>query len=139
VPRESIELVSVSNVEAEQVSQAISDSEPRYSFLRYTHTYEGQELSPIVFIYTCPSGSKIKERMLYASSRSGIISTAETEGSLEISKRVSHPKALQYVAKESQLEATMPSEITASTLHEEFHPKIEQRQAFSRPKRPGKR
>lgn len=33
----------------------------------------------------------------------------------------------------------MPDEITAQTIHEEFHPTVEQKQAFSRPKRPGKR
>lgn len=38
-----------------------------------------------------------------------------------------------------QFEASSPSEVTASMIHEEFHPKHEQKQAFSRPKRPGKR
>lgn len=38
-----------------------------------------------------------------------------------------------------QIEASSPSEVTASMIHEEFHPKQEQKQAFSRPKRPGKR
>ena len=38
-----------------------------------------------------------------------------------------------------QIEASSPSEITASLIHEEFHAKQEQKQAFSRPKRPGKR
>lgn len=33
----------------------------------------------------------------------------------------------------------MPDEITAQTIHEEFHPTVEQKQAFSRPKRPGKK
>lgn len=38
-----------------------------------------------------------------------------------------------------QIEASSPSEITASMIHEELHPKQEQKQAFSRPKRPGRR
>ena len=88
VPHESIELVSVSSVEAEELSQAISDSEPRYSFFRFSHDYEGQRQAPIIFVYTCPSGSKIKERMLYASSRAGVITTAN-EANIEVGKKVS--------------------------------------------------
>lgn len=88
VSKESIELAGVSSVKAEQLSQSISDSEPRYSFFRFSHDYEGQQQAPIVFIYTCPSGSKIKERMLYASSRAGIIATAG-EANVEVSKKVS--------------------------------------------------
>ena len=79
VPNESIELASTCSVDADGLSSAISDHEPRYSFFRYSHDHEGQTQSPIVFIYTCPTGSKIKERMLYASSRAGIISTAESD------------------------------------------------------------
>jgi hypothetical protein len=38
-----------------------------------------------------------------------------------------------------QMEATSPLEITAATIEEEFHPKREEKVAFSRPKRPGRR
>ncbi|KAL8956603.1 MAG: hypothetical protein Q9193_005915 [Seirophora villosa] len=38
-----------------------------------------------------------------------------------------------------KLEASSPSEITPEMIDEEFHPKQEQKQAFARPKRPGKR
>ncbi|MCJ1334515.1 Twinfilin-1 [Thelotrema lepadinum] len=121
---ESVELSSKGSSDVESLGQAISDSEPRYSFFKYSHQSEGQAVSPILFIYTCPSGSKIKERMMYASSRAGIIAAANSEAGIDISKK---------------MEATMPSEITSSVVHEEFHPKVEQKQAFSRPKRPGKR
>ena len=39
----------------------------------------------------------------------------------------------------SQFEVASPSEITVSTLEDEFKPKQEQKQSFARPKRPGKR
>ena len=55
--------------------------------LGYLDAYEGENSSPVVFIYTCPSTSKIKERMVYASSRSSIISMAEQAG-LKIAKKV---------------------------------------------------
>ena len=88
-PNEAVEIVNKNSVSAQELASAISDTEPRYSFFRYTHTFDGQEQAPVVFIYTCPSGSKIKERMLYASSRAGIISTAESEAALKITKKVS--------------------------------------------------
>ncbi|MCJ1385730.1 Twinfilin-1 [Xylographa soralifera] len=124
VGREAIELAGTSKTDPEDLSSHISDSDPRYSFFRYSHEHEGPEQSPIVFIYTCPSGSKIKERMIYASSRAGVIAAAGKEAGVEIAKK---------------LEASSPSEITASTIRDEFQPKQEQKQAFSRPKRPGKR
>jgi len=52
--------------------------------------------------------------MLYASSRAGIITTAELDAGLDISKK---------------LEASSPSEISASTVQEEFHPQQEQKAA----------
>jgi hypothetical protein len=42
-----------------------------------------------VFIYTCPSGSKIKERMVYASTKQGFVASAEKEFGIEVAKRVS--------------------------------------------------
>ena len=88
VGREAIELVGTSRTELEDLSSHISDSDPRYSFFRYSHEHEGQEQSPIIFIYTCPSGSKIKERMIYASSRAGIIAAAGKEAGVEVAKKV---------------------------------------------------
>ncbi|KAI9824966.1 MAG: Twinfilin-1 [Phylliscum demangeonii] len=124
VATETIELAAVAIVEPEQLGGAISASEPRYAFYRYGHDYEGQHLAPIAFLYTCPSGAKIKERMVYASSRAGVISYAEAEADLKIAKR---------------LEASDPSEITAARLQQEFHPVKEERSQFSRPKRPGRK
>ncbi|CAD6565825.1 MAG: Twinfilin-1 [Alectoria sarmentosa] len=124
VKDETIELVGSSSTDADGLASAISDTEPRYSFFRYTHHVEGSEQSPIVFIYTCPSGSKIKERMVYASTKQGFLAAMSSDMGVEIAKR---------------LELSSPSEITASTLEDEFRPKQEQKQGFSKPKRPGKR
>ncbi|KAI9826328.1 MAG: Twinfilin-1 [Thelocarpon impressellum] len=124
VRKEQIELAATSQTEAAQLATAISEDEPRYSFFRYQHDFHGQAESPVIFIYTCPSGSKVKERMLYASSRAGVIATASSEAGLTVGKR---------------LEASSPSEITETTIHDELHPHREEKAAFSRPKRPGKR
>jgi twinfilin-like protein len=81
-------------------------------------------ISPIIFIYTCPSGSKIKERMVYASSRLGVVGVAEKEANLKISKK---------------LEASDPEDLSPSSIEEEFKPKIEVKKAFDRPRRPGRK
>lgn len=66
----------------------ISDTEPRYSFFRYTHEVDGTEGSSIVFIYTCPAGSKVKERMVYASFKKLVMDAASAEGEFEVTKKV---------------------------------------------------
>ncbi|KAI9675358.1 MAG: Twinfilin-1 [Caeruleum heppii] len=124
IPKETIELISKSSSAAATLAETVSNIEPRYSFFRYQHEHQGQQESPIVFIYTCPSGSKVKERMLYASSRASVIATATADAGLVIAKK---------------LEASSPDEITATTIHEEFHPRQEEKAGFSRPKRPGRR
>ena len=90
VGTETIELASTTSIVSPQdLSSAISGTEPRYTFFKYTHSLSGSEESPIVFIYTCPSGSKIKERMVYASTKQGFVADAEKEFGIEVAKKVS--------------------------------------------------
>ncbi|KAJ5647750.1 hypothetical protein N7490_004122 [Penicillium lividum] len=118
-PSESIKLVSAqSGVDAGSVATHISSSSPRYSF----YHYPGSDV--VVFVYTCPTGSSIKERMLHASSRRTAITLAENEG-LKILKKI---------------EASSPDEITAERLQEEVDPPKDQgsSRGFARPRRPGR-
>ena len=78
----------------------------------------------VIFIYTCPSQSKIKERMMYASSRARVVSLAESEAGLEIAKR---------------LEGSEPGEFTQDVLAKEFEVRKEESKGFARPKRPGRK
>ncbi|KAL8757122.1 MAG: hypothetical protein Q9199_002434 [Rusavskia elegans] len=121
---ENIALAGVEDTDIQGLSTAISDTEPRYSFFRYTHEVDGQTTNSIIFIYTCPSGSKVKERMIYASFKKVVMETASAEAGFEIAKK---------------LEASSPAEITPKMIEEEFQPRQEQKQGFARPKRPGKR
>ena len=89
VKDETIELVESSSTGADGLASAISNTEPRYSFFRYSHQAEGSEQSTIVFIYTCPSGSKIKERMVYASTKQGFLAAMGSDMGIEIAKKVS--------------------------------------------------
>ncbi|KAK0511462.1 hypothetical protein JMJ35_006035 [Cladonia borealis] len=124
VQTETIELASTSSASSSSLSSAISESEPRYTFFKYTHNLSGSSESPVVFIYTCPSGSKIKERMIYASTKQGFVSGVGGEFGIDVAKKI---------------EVSHPSELTPEILEEEFRPKQETKQAFSRPKRPGRR
>ncbi|KAK5007258.1 hypothetical protein LTR28_005504, partial [Elasticomyces elasticus] len=118
---EAICLVSSTpSVSPSALSTTISSSDPRYSFYRYP---TGDSTSATIFIYTCPSTSKIKERMIYASSKQMFLNLVKEKG-IEVTKR---------------LEATGPDEISEDVLRAEFAPKEEVRQAFSKPKRPGRR
>lgn len=120
IPTETLKLsFSETDVSPSSLSSKISDSEPRYTFYHYPGS------TSIIFIYTCPSTSSIRQRMLYASSRRSALQLAEMEG-LEVAKRV---------------EASTPDEITEERLREEVNPSQETgtKQAFARPKRPGKR
>lgn len=85
---EAVELADTSSVEVEGLSGAISDIEPRYSFFRYSHEFEGQSQAPIIFISSCPSGLKVKERMVYAASRAVFLNTASKEAGIDVSKKV---------------------------------------------------
>ena len=114
------------------VAGAIEAREPRYSF--YV-PLEGE--TRVVFIYTCPSGSKIKERMTYSTGKSWTRTVAERDAGLTIAK---------------SLEATEPSEITADLLGESGAAGDASStgqdsgtatpvggSGFARPKRPGRR
>ena len=85
---ESIELVGRSHIDASGLAISISDTEPRYSLFRYSHASGGLEESPLLFIYTCPSGLKVRERMLYASSKAGFLAALSKDMGLEVMKKV---------------------------------------------------
>jgi len=51
------------------------------------------EEHPLIFIYTCPSGSKVRERMLYASSKVGLLTAVASDIGLDVAKKVATPIA----------------------------------------------
>lgn len=93
---ENIALAGVEDTDIQGLSTAISDTEPRYSLYRYTHEVDGQTTNSIIFIYTCPSGSKVKERMIYASFKKVVMETASAEAGFEIAKKVRPPFVLLW-------------------------------------------
>ncbi|KAE8447076.1 hypothetical protein EG329_011060 [Mollisiaceae sp. DMI_Dod_QoI] len=124
IATETMELASSTFIQISSLSSTISSTEPRYSFYRYEHTYNGTSSSPVLFIYTCPSGSKIKERMLYAASSRSAVQIAEAEAGIAIEKKI---------------EASSPEDISEESIESDLHPKVEVKKAFERPKRPGRK
>ena len=79
-----------------------------------------------MFFYTCPvtAGNKsIKNRMMYPLMKRAVLEIAEREGGLNIDKK---------------FEVEEPSEVTEQMVTDDLHPKVQARQGFSRPKRPGR-
>jgi twinfilin len=79
----------------------------------------------VVFIYSCPSSSTIKQRTLYASSRSSILSVAAELG----------------VNIDTKIETSEVDELTLKFLAREIHGAevVEEKKTFARPKGPPKR
>ena len=125
---EVIELVPSSATPSSipELVQTISATEPRFTFYRYTHQHGGSESSPVLFFYTCPTtpGTKsIKYRMMYPLMKRAVLEIAGREAGLSIDKK---------------FEVEETSEITEDVVHEDLHPRVEEKKAFSRPKRPGR-
>ncbi|KAL2385070.1 hypothetical protein RJZ90_001533 [Blastomyces dermatitidis] len=132
VPTETLTLISTeSNVEPDSISNLISDSKAQYTFYYYP------DPKAVIFIYTCPSGSVIKERLLHASSRNDVVKLAVLQG-VEVAHKVPmiHVKNNEGV---TFIEASEPTDITPGSLAEQVNPRKEEvRQTFARPKRPGR-
>jgi twinfilin-like protein len=132
LPDETLQLdASVDSVQPGQVAGSIAKDEPRYTFYSHPTAGSGAEAN-ILFIYTCPTGSKIKERMIYSTSKSWVRTVAERDAQIVVTK---------------SLEATEPSEITTEMLGggsggTDAEPAVADTKpssGFARPKRPGKR
>ncbi|EMC99055.1 hypothetical protein BAUCODRAFT_389388 [Baudoinia panamericana UAMH 10762] len=131
LPNEVLTLESTTeSLSPEDVSKTITASEPRYSF--YSTMSGSRAELHILFIYTCPSSSKIKERMVYSTGKSWTRIVAERDAGLTIAR---------------SLEATEPSELTpdvlggeqAAAAQDEGATESKASGGFSRPKRPGRR
>ncbi|KAF2126210.1 actin depolymerizing protein [Dothidotthia symphoricarpi CBS 119687] len=117
---ETLRLVSSTSATPSTIASSIDTREPRYAFYRH----DDPDTS-IVFISTCPSVAKIRERMLYAASRANVVGLAQNEGGLKVNKRI---------------EATNPEEVTEQVILDEFKVgNVEEKKGFAKPKRPGRK
>lgn len=131
LPDETLMLDSSNdNVQPSQVAALLSTTEPRYSFYSHPSTATGDGTPTILFVYTCPTASKIKERMVYSTGKSWTRTVAERDAGIKVTK---------------SLEATEPDELTAdlfggdSVGQSASSADTPKAAGFARPKRPGKR
>lgn len=115
---ETIDLASHKEISLDELSSAVPSDEPRYTFFSWVHESEGTGITTQCFIYTCPSSSKVRERMLYSSNRQSIIASSGLT--------IDH----KYEAEELDLD-DLKSRLSP--------PKQVKSTGFSRPKRPGKK
>ncbi|KAF9578550.1 Twinfilin-1, partial [Lunasporangiospora selenospora] len=85
---ERIDLASETKITAKDVYKNIDEDSPRFTFFAFEHTHNGTPQDSLVFMYTCPTKSKIRERMLYSSCRAGVLQAAKDEANLDVAKKL---------------------------------------------------
>ncbi|KAH3681598.1 hypothetical protein WICPIJ_007472 [Wickerhamomyces pijperi] len=100
---------------------AISPDSPQFNILKYK--------GKVYFIYSCPSGSKVKERMIYASNKQGVINHFQKAHCVTFAKTFETGDAVELELSEleppSQDEDSLSAGVNALK--------------FNRPSRPGRR
>jgi len=129
ISQEKIILDHTDKIEFTSLAFKIPLAEPRFHFFSYTHSFEDQTVTSIVYIYSCPDGSKgttsapVKQRMLYSSSKANVSELINAAGGT-IAVR---------------LEVNAGEDIVEDEVFRQIHPTAPVKaQTFSRPMRPGK-
>jgi len=124
---EKITLGCTKDIDISELPNEVPNDQPRFHFYRYDHEFEGNQLSPIVMIYSCPDGSgntksaPVRLRMLYSSSKANIENILTSVGG----------------KCEVKMEVNQGSEVHPDAIHLQLHPpKEEKKEAFAKPKGP---
>ncbi|KAF2862446.1 actin depolymerizing protein [Piedraia hortae CBS 480.64] len=98
------------------VPSHLSTSQPQYAF------YADPSSTGVIYMYTCPTASPVKQRMVYSAGKAWVRALAEREAGLTIARSLeaTEPEELEIV--ESRVEADAGAS-----------------RSFARPKRPGRR
>ncbi|CAO3689390.1 unnamed protein product [Umbelopsis vinacea] len=137
---ETIQLDNASTVSVGNLAKTVPSNSPRFTFYAYDH---GEEEASLVFIYTCPPSSKLREKMLYSCSRGGAIATAEAEADVKVVKKLetSDPSDLteEYLKEEIVGVSTPGSSSSGSIVGERIQMLGQKPGGFKRPVAPGRR
>ncbi|CAA7267890.1 unnamed protein product [Cyclocybe aegerita] len=136
---ETLTLHSATETSVTALGASLPSSEPCYAFFAWNHSFESNALREIVFIYSCPSSSPIKHRMLYSSGSTStyqaakdILATSPSTANLASRKvETSDPNELDEALLKLEMGYTNEEASTSATG---FHPK-----GFARPKGPPRR
>lgn len=118
---EQIQVATKDNIDSPRKLE-ISGDNPSYVIYRNGSLY--------YFIYCCPSGSKVKDRMVYASNRAGFIKNLKDRDHLELARiiEIGDPEELEL----SSLSPSTQEELAAEDAESKAASDIK----FSRPKGP---
>jgi len=140
---ETLQLTSAADVSVDELSTALPSSEPSYAFFAWPHTHTSPPRREIVFIYSCPTSSPIKYRMVYSSGSSAVFQYAKSiipsEGlaSVFATRKIetSDPTELDELYLKSEL--SLDQGVTSSNPTPAETP--EEKKAFAKPRGPGRR
>lgn len=91
---EEIHIVKADNLKASDISAQVPTDQARYHIFLFKHSYEGDYLESLVFLYSMAGyNCSVKERMLYSSSKGPFLDTLQRLG-LDIMKKVSESQVL---------------------------------------------
>ncbi|KAF7295362.1 Protein tyrosine kinase [Mycena indigotica] len=141
IATETVVLHSSAPTSADQVGSSLPADSPSYAFFAWKHS---PSLRDIVYLYSCPSGSPVKQRMVYASGFHSVYLGGKTllEGSptsLHTRKfETSTPSEINeaYLRSELDLNATTPGSGTQTPIG---GGQEEQKKPFARPRGPKRR
>ncbi|KAJ8093104.1 Twinfilin-1 [Marasmius tenuissimus] len=110
IPTETFVLHSTTDVTADQLSSVIPKDDASYVFFAWPHNHGASPKREIIFIYSCPSGTPIKHRMVYSSG--ALIFFRELQAKI---KDTSEPESTTVV-NTRKIETSDPSEINEEFL-----------------------
>ncbi|CAL1279164.1 unnamed protein product [Larinioides sclopetarius] len=124
--KEEINLEERLNIDVNSLPDKIPSDHARYHLFCLPHSYEGDQLNSVVFIYSVPGyNCSVKERMLYSSCKAPLLNVIENRIGIELAKKIEIDDA---------------QELTEEFLLDQIHPKQNIfKQKFSKPKGPTNR
>jgi len=145
---ETLILKSAEDISVDRVGAALPASEPCYAFFAWPEASNTPPTRQIIFIYSCPSSSPVKHRMLYSSAARGVHASATSI--------LSNGSSVSALASR-KIETSDPKEIDEAFLRAELGvgaggsgsgpgsgsgtPSLgeEEKKPFARPKGPGRK
>lgn len=108
------------------IQNEVPSDKGRFHLFRFNHIFDNEQFKSVVFVYSMPGFScTVKERMLYSSCKSELLSYLKTNIGLDINK---------------QFEISNPDEISYTIILDELHPKkLSDGLKFEKPKGPQSR
>ncbi|KAI9253217.1 hypothetical protein BY458DRAFT_521960 [Sporodiniella umbellata] len=137
---EKVDVDKAANVTTKELQATISADSPRFTF----YIFDDGSKESLVFVYTCPSTSKIRERMLYSSSKLNIITAAKNNASVDIIKKFETSDlddlTEEYFKEELDLNTqSNDGPTTGSIVGDRINMLGGTKQGFKRPVAPGRR